>query len=529
MHFQPFHGKRLWMLLLMYITEVFVVPSHVYGQQAGKPVNAPSPQQSNHQIEILHADFMTYDKSIGENVRRLTGHVQFMHENAVMFCDSAYHYADENNMDAFGHIRINQGDTLQLYGDFLKYFGKDKLARMIKNVVLVNRESILRTQNLDFDLGKNYGYYFHGGEIENGENRLKSKTGYYYATDKTFFFKTDVKIINPKYIIDSDTLKYNTVSKIAWFYGPTHIVSKEDSIYCENGWYNTDKDISQFNKNASLKSKGQLLTGDSLYYDRNRGFGEAFHHVVLYDSSQNAKLRGNYGYYYEQPERGMLTGRAELVKMSDEDTIYIHSDTIRSTLDTLGKKVIRGYYHTKMFKTDLQGMCDSIVYSESDSTVRLFGSPAIWSDENQITSDYINIYTKERKIDYIEFINSALIVSQKDTIRFDQIKGKKMTGYFSAGQLSKIVATGNGQTIYFPVDGKEIIGMNKAESSNIVIYLKDRKVDKIVFLVKPAATLYPLNQVQGNDMKLADFKWFIEFRPKTREDIFNWNTPKEKE
>jgi lipopolysaccharide export system protein LptA len=483
-------------------------------------------QEGSRHIEIIHSDIVEFIQSTGPAVKRLIGNVAFRQGNALMYCDSAYYYSVENRFDAFSRIHIKQGDTLDLYGDYLKYFGNQKLAQVRKHVRLIDKESRLRTENLDFNLAESYGYFFDGGDLDNGANKMKSRNGYYYTRQKLFHFKNKVEIYNPDYTIFSDTVKYNTVSQIAWFFGPTHILGKENTIYCENGWYDTKLNISQFNQNSKLFNKGQTLTGDSLHYERDRGFGEAFKHVELFDSAENVLLKGSYGWYYEKPEHAMITGKAEMVKMSSTDTLYIHADTLRSYTDSLLKKVMLGYYHVKFFKTDLSSKCDSLSYSESDSTIRLFGEPVLWSNVNQITAEYIDIFTRNRKIDRLEMLNSAMIIEQQDTVRFNQIKGKKMIGYFSNGMLSHIKVNGNGQTIYFVKDGDEIVGINKAEGTNLIIYMKEKKMSRIVFLVKPSGTLNPLNKVSAQDMILKGFKWLDEYRPLTRDDIFVWKMVK---
>jgi len=443
-----------------------------------------------------------------------------------MYCDSAYYYSEENRFDAFSRIHIKQGDTLDLYGDYMKYLGNIKLAQVRKHVRLIDKESRLRTENLDFNLAESYGYYFDGGDLDNGANKMKSKIGYYYTKLKLFYFKNKVEIYNPDYTIFSDTVKYNTVSQTAWFFGPTTILSKENTIYCENGWYNTKLNIAQFNQNSKLFNKGQTLTGDSLHYERDIGFGEAFKHVELFDSAENVLLKGSYGWYYEQPERAMITGKAEMMKMSSTDTIYIHADTLRTVTDSLQKKVMLGYYHVKFFRSDLSSKCDSLRYSEADSTIRLFGEPVLWSDVNQLTAEYIDIFTKDKKIDRMEMLNSAMIIEQQDTLRFNQVKGKKMIGFFSNGLLTHINVNGNGQTIYFPKDGNEIIGMNKAEATNLIIYLKEKKITRIVWLVKPTGSLVPTAKISAQEMMLKGFKWLDEYRPLRREDIFVWRMAK---
>jgi lipopolysaccharide export system protein LptA len=478
-------------------------------------------------IEVLNANTLEFDKSIGADARRLIGNVIFRHGDATMYCDSAWFFPAQNIMDAYGRIKIVQGDSLHLYGDLLHYMGDTKFAIIQKNVVLIDKGTTLKTEYLDYDLNTRVAHYIDKGVIVNGKNTLTSKTGQYFAKEKLFYFRDQVKIVNPDYVINSDTLKYHTDTKVANFMGPTDIIGKEDYIYCENGWYNTQKDISQFNKNAYLENGKQLLKGDSLYYDRKDGIGRAFNNVYMIDSAQDAILKGDYGLYYEKPQRVMMTKRAELININGGDSIFIHADTLRSDLDSSQTyKIIRAYHQVKLFKLDLQGKCDSLSYSAKDSVIRLFGEPTMWSDENQLTANNMEIHTLNKKIDFLQMEGLSLIISREDSSRFNQIKGKKMKGFFRDNQLYKIDVNGNGQTIYFAEDNNALIGVNRAESSNLVIYLKDKKVDKIYFYTNPTATLFPINSLSDQELKLEGFKWLEEYRPLQKEDIFIWKKDK---
>lgn len=460
---------------------------------------------------------------MGSELKRLIGDVELQHEDVFIYCDSAYLYEDKNLVEGYSNVHVRQGDTLHLYGDFLRYKGDIKLAEIRRNVRLVDKEMELFTEFLDYNVNEEFGFYFNGGKIYNGENTLESKLGYYYPNQKIFFFRDSVKIINPDYTIYSDTLKYNTVSEISYFLGPTEIISDSSYIYCENGWYNTKTDISQFNQNAYLINKEQTVKGDSLYYDRNRGFGKAFKNVELIDTVQQIILKGNYAEYYEEPEKTMITDSALFIQITNGDSLFVHADTLRSRLDSTNThKILSAYFKVKMYKKDFQGKCDSMSYSFRDSVIQLYGDPVLWSDENQLTSEYIEIHTKHNKLDYLELYRSAFIISQEDSIRFNQIKGKNMTGYFKNGELEKIDVKGNGQTIYFPKDENEIIGVNQVESSDITLFLKDKEIIKINFRIKPGGTLNPLDDTPDSEMKFKDFKWLEKSRPKSKIGIFEW-------
>ncbi|MBN1180786.1 MAG: hypothetical protein JXB49_00765 [Bacteroidales bacterium] len=477
--------------------------------------------QESKQIEIINSNTIEYDEALGPDMQKLIGDVQFEHNTYTMTCDSAY-FSSKQVVDAFGRVHINQGDTLHLYGDYLKYTGEIKLAEVRDNVRLIKRDMYLETRFLDFDMNEDIGYYFNGGKIYNGDNTLKSSRGYYYSKEDLFYFRDTVVIKNAQYDIYSDTLKYNTITKVAHFLGPTEIVGKEDFIYCENGWYNTETNISQFDKNAYLLSGSQYLKGDSLYYERDNGLGKAFKNVVLIDTSENVILKGDYGYYLEEPYYALMTQKALFMQFQDGDTLFMHADTIVSDMDTSDVKIINAYHKVKVYRFDLQGKCDSMSYSFADSIIKLYINPVIWSEQHQLTANYIEIHTKNNVVDEVQLYAASFIVAMEDSIRFNQIKGKNMVGYFRDNELYKVYVTGNGQTIYFPKDEEELIGVNKAESTDLIIYFKENKPDKIYFLNNPVATLYPPDDLPKADLYLNNFRWLDKYRPKSKEDIFVW-------
>ncbi len=479
--------------------------------------------QSERKIEILNSDYMEYDRNIGKGVVKYVGNVAFKQENMLLYCDSAWYFSVENKVHAYHSVHIIQGDTLHLYGDMLQYFGNEKLAEVRNNVTLIDKETVLKTHHLDFDLRQNIGYYEHSAHIINGDNTLDSERGYYYSKQKTLYFMDSVVIVNPDYTIHADTLQYHTVTEVAYFLGPTQIVSPENYIYCENGWYDTQNNRSQFNENAYLESSGQYLRGDSLYYERDLGIGRAFDNVELYDSARQIVLRGNHALYYEDPEFAMLTDSAMLLQISDGDSLFVHADTLTSATDTSGLfKVLRAYYRVKIFSLDMQGKCDSLSYLEKDSVFQLNGEPVIWSKNYQLTATRIDLYMSNDEPDYIDLSNSAFIISKTDSIRYTQIKGRDMKGYFAGNELYRIDVSGNGQTLYFARDEDQLIGVNKAESSNIRIYFSEGELDRINMISKPTAVLHPPGELPREELYLSGFVWLEEHRPQKMPEIFIW-------
>ncbi|MBN1597669.1 MAG: organic solvent tolerance protein OstA [Bacteroidales bacterium] len=482
-------------------------------------LNLPAIGQKTARVQFSAAT-TEVDEKLGKDTKRLLGNVVFTHGGSKMYCDSAYFHSKKNSLDAYNNVYINQGDTTHLYGDYLYYDGNTKIAQVRKNVKLINRETTLTTDALDYNLSNSIGYYTNHANIINEENNLESKIGYYYTKQDLFDFQDSVVVINPDYTIYSDRLKYNTETKITYFFGPTEIFSDSSYIYCERGWYNTLTDISQLNQNAVVKNQNQTVMGDSLYYEKYTGFGRAVKNVVIIDNEQNVILKGNRGIYYEDVEYARITEKAQFIQVSKNDSLYLSADTLLSEVDTSGTKLIKAYYGVRIFKSDLQGKCDSMAYSFADSVIRLYESPVLWNEDNQLSAEYIEIHTENRQAKTMYMYKSSFIINMADSTKYNQIKGKNMTCHFRNNELYRIDVNGNGQTVYYPEDEKGITEVNKAECSDLIIYLKDGEVDMISLLKKPDATVYPVDQAPMNELILRGFAWLDDLRPKDKNDIF---------
>ena len=495
---------------LLIAIALVLIPSTLFSQEGQK-------------INILHSDYMEYDKNLGSGVVKYVGKVAFQQEDVFLYCDSAYLFAENNYVNAYNNIHVVQGDTLHLYGDLLRYYGNTKIAEVRRNVTLIDKETTLTTESLDFNLDSNAGYYEQHGHVINGDNILDSRAGYYYSKSKHMYFIDSVVIVNPDYTIYADTLRYNTDSEIAHFLGPTQIISPENYLYCEDGWYDTKKDVSQLNKNVYMVSKGQVISGDSLYYERETGMGLASDNVQVYDSAQDILLRSKFALYYEDTEYTLLTDSAVFIQISGEDSLFLHADTILSELDTSGQfKIIKAWYRVKFFRENMQGKCDSLVYIESDSVFYLQGEPVMWSEEHQLTAERIDLHMALEKPDYFVMTSAAFIISQDDSTSYNQIKGRDMTGYFKDSQLDHIEVAGNGQSVYFARDSLDLIGVNTGTSSDMLIQLLDGQIEKIMMLGGPTAVLHPPGQITEEDLFLSGFIWLDQYRPKRKEEIFIW-------
>lgn len=501
-------------------------------------------------VELLHANSLEFDENIGKEVKRLIGNVSLKHENALMYCDSAYLYPN-NAIDAFSNVRIQQGDSVNIYSQFLKYNGNTRMAELQKNVRFIQKGTTLNTELLYYDMKTSIANYPNGGTIISKQNTLTSQFGYFNTKKSIYSFKKNVTLTNPQYVMTCDTLNFFSGTSTAYFLGPTEIKNADNYIYCERGWYNTDNDMAQFSKNAYILTSGQKMKGDTLFYDKTKDIGKAFGNVALIDTAQNIIVTGDYAIHNGKQETSVITGHALLKQYFDNDTLFLHADTLRSVdehpmkkvrslekgvesstsnsqLSTLNYekdtsvtwKILYAYHKVKFFREDIQGSCDSLVHSEKDSIMRLYKKPVLWSEENQLTAEKVEIKTSNGEITNMFLQNTAFIISKEDSAKYNQIKGKQMTGYFKKNKLNKIFVEGNGQTIYFAKDKEKLIGVNKAECSNLMIRVKENKADKIIFLKKPDATLFPMSDFTPEEFKLKDFVWRENERPLSMQDIF---------
>ncbi|MDP2423845.1 MAG: OstA-like protein [Bacteroidales bacterium] len=499
-----FNILRLRVILL-----VALLPFYCFGQQTMR-------------IRIVDANELRFDRRLGSEIKRLLGNVILEHEGALMYCDSAYLYENTNSFDAFNRVRIKSGDTLNLYGDRLTYNGNTRIAEVINNVKLIDRETTLTTPILLYDRNTGIAFYEQGGVIIDGNNKLTSHTGYYMTNEKRIHFRKNVVLLNPEYVMNSDTLVYLTTNRVSYFHGPSTIKAENTFIYCQNGWYDTRNDKAQFKKDAYIVSGEHTLRGDSLFYDRINEIGKGFDNVQITDTVQNILLAGNYGEYYKQKGYTFITQKSMAVFVEGSDSLYMHADTIRAYFDSAQNvKHVKAYSKAKFYRDDLQGMCDSLVYNVADSIIEMHRKPVIWTGENQLTADTIHIKTTGESVEWLTLSGSSFIINRDDSTSFNQVKGRNMTGYFVDNKLNNIRVQGNAQTIYYVrEDDGSLLGINKAISSNMRIELKNNKIVKIFYFEKPVASITPEDEMPAMQRLLGNFNWQEALRPKEWRDIF---------
>lgn len=501
------------------------------------------PAASQTMVYLERAANLSFDQERIADAQIVKGNVVFRHEDALMYCDSAYFYEGTNSLDAFGHVRFVQGDTLRGFGDKLFYNGNTKLARLRRHVRLIHgrddeNPTILTTDSLNYDRAAGIAYYFNGGTVRDSLNTLVSVRGNYRPNTKQSVFSQEVVLTNPKFVLTSDTLLYNTDTKVADIVSPTQILYEEETdIHTSRGWYNTSNERSMLlDRSIVHHQEGKMMTGDTIYYDKRVGFGEVLGQMLMSDSAQHITLTGEYGQMWEESSRGYATDSALMIDWSDTAHIaYIHADTLfteelqysdsvlaaDSTLTDSTYRRARAYYGVRVYRDDMQMVCDSMVYLGSDSTMHLYVDPICWSENQQIAADSITVYIVNGVVDHAVGVGNALCVMHDTLEYYNQMSGKQVIVYMVEGEVKNVDTDGNALTIYYAKeDDGDYVGMNTTVSSFIRMYVSNRKIHHMRFTKETTGILYPMDQIPEGGDRLEMFFWEETARPTDPADVF---------
>lgn len=637
-------------------------------------------------ITVVSNTKVTYDQKRGSY---RWYHPVFAHEGSTLAADSSDFNEGDNFFDAFGHVVITQPNGTVVYADKLHYTESTQQALLTGNVRLVDRGATLTTNYLTYNMKSKIGSYHGGGKIINGTDTLDSTHGYYFENTQDAYFRENVVVRSKDAIINTDTMRYNSNSKVAYFYGPTNIKGGSGNLYTENGDYNTETDQAKFGKNNLYTEGSKFLRGDSLYYDGVLGNGRAVRNVIFIDTAQKIVMRGQLGIYTKATQTTVVTQNAYIVLATEDSTSnssdstklaadstaidslatkpetkrdstfmtadtlfsqviplrdFIHlkltlgkendnleepneslalpsdtsvrnniisrgslippdslnitdslsvknTDSVNIPIDSLAKappetipkalgtddlgaidsldtvntkafaidstfispvkgtgdsllneatkialqaktdtlradtgetRIVKAYHNVKIFKSDLQAIADSAYYGYADSIIRCYGKPIIWSQGSQLSADTIYMILKNQKMENVLFDRNAFMVNtQLDSSKFNQVKGRKITGYFKDNDLDRIYVDGNAESIYYTVDKEEYTGMLRSISSRIKIKFEDNKMTDVISIRKAESVYYPITSVPSGQDILEGFIWKPELRPKSKEEIIS--------
>ena len=463
-------------------------------------------------IELLQADKWYYIRNENNDAQVIVGDVIFKHDSAWMFCDSALLHRTQNSLEAYGHVRIKENDTLQLFGDKLQYDGVSKTATVFDNVRVVNAQTELYTDKLTFDRNTQTAYYNTGGKIIDGDNILLSRFGYYETKRNFFRFNKDVKAYNPKYNLLSDTLHFDAENNVATAVDTTTMFNDKDTMTYLSGTYDFTSETGKFANNVYIRYDNHRLTADSVYYVSQNEYAEGYGHVVITDTSNAVTSWSDYMQFDNKTGYAFISGNAIVRSIDNVDTTYLHADTVYTFFDSVINK-IRCYHNVKIVNNVFAGVCDSLVVRNEDSCATLYTLPAMWVEDTQITGDSILVFFGDSTVKYIKIPSCGFIASKDSLNDINQVKGNSVDIYFEDNRIDFVDVFGDVETIYFLNGDEGNVGVNNVTSENARMMFRSGEIDRFNFYVGVKSTLYPLEKAKEENKRLPGLRWRIDEKP----------------
>ena len=477
--------------------------------------------QSSSLLEIRSADLLQGAKGF----ERLLGNVKMKHQNSLISCDSAYFFRDENRAQLFGRVQIQDvEDPITTTSAYAEYDGTTKVAKLRKNVVFTNQKTKLYTEYLDYNRETNVASYFEGGKMVDSVNVLTSELGTYEINYERISFQQDVVLVNPDYTLKTQDLIYLTIPKTAQTPGLTNIVSKEGyHLDAQKGSF-YDTQLKQFKFFEGLvDTEDSRVKADELFYDEPKAYYEGKKDVRVLNKERKLEVFGEVGTYWEKKKYSQVYGNALVRRYFESDTLFLTADTLISQdgeADSL--KYLLAFHQVNLVKTDLSGKADSLLYAFADSSIHLYKDPILWNRSSQISADSMVFFIKNETLDRVFMKNKAFAILTDTLLNFNQMKGRKMTGQFTNGELSNLFIEGNGESLYYALEGDTLTqGINRILSATIGLTFVDGLIKKSNFGIRPDGKFVPVQDINEKLSRLEGFRWRVEEKP-ARSTIDDW-------
>lgn len=512
-----------------------------------KPQIKYADRQNPDVVFLERADYLSKQRT--DSFMVVNGNVLFRRMGMYMYCDSAHYWPGEQRFRAFGNVRMEQGDTLFIYADSLDYDDRTQLATLFAefpgHVTMINRDVKLETNfTFYYDMARELAWYDQWGVLTDPNNRLESLSGEYSPPTKDAVFNDNVTLdahsSNDTLVIHTDVLYYNTVTKVAELYAPSEIINRRGTIFTDEAVYNTATDNCElYERSTVVTPEGRFLTADTLYYTKATAEYTAYGNMVMTDTVRKMQLLGDYGYYNETADSSYVTGNTLMKEYSKGDTLYVHGRQIESwraidsltipadsltgqaesvRIDTTHVSVV--YPGVRFYRTDLQGVCDSLRVTEADSTMRLFVSPIVWNDEHQITGELIAVHFNDSTYDRVNIPSRAFIADHITGEHFNQISGKELIANFIDGELRHLDINGNVEIIMYPEEADSTINkLVSAESSFLSADFVGRTTERLKMWPETTGTVTPLFMAKRALFYLPKFRWYTGIRPVSPHDV----------
>jgi lipopolysaccharide export system protein LptA len=525
--------KKEFLFLLLFFVSLFSV---AHAQQSVVDSSSREP------VYILNATNF-YFKRIdpATELKILSGKVQLRQGTALFYCDSCVVNSTAHIFEAFGNVHINDHDTTNIWSDYLRYLTNTKIAYFNGHVKMTDGHATLTTTDLTYDLNTKIGTYTNSGRVVNKKSVLTSREGQYFSDLRDIYFKGDVQLKDPAYDLKADSLLYNTESQIARFISETFIKdSTGRTIQTREGFYDLAQRHAEFYSRSTIVDKAMTASADQMASDDSTKIIQMRGRAVMKDTAKGMNVLADEIFINQKTDAFLATKKPLMIVKQDDDSVYVAADTLFSAKLTdlykndtarLNKfhfkekdstnRYFEAYRNVRVFSDSVQSVGDSLYYSFVDSTFRLYYDPVVWSKKSQITGDTIYLFTKNKKASRVQAFENSFMVNEVEPGVYNQIKSSRMDGFFKNGSLDSVRAKGLAESIYFIQDeDSAYTGTNQTKSDAIDIYFEKGELYKVVFRSDLKGTLIPITQKSPAELRLPNFQWLNNRRPKTKYELF---------
>lgn len=498
-------------------------------------------------VKIIHSDLTRKKANLFGGNTFMSGNVHLEHKGSVLKADTVILYSKENFVRATGNTQLITPNGNKITAGEIEYDGNTQRGIAKKNVILIDPKQIIKTETLYYDKTLNTAYFNTGGTIVSGNNTIWTKTSTYNTDTRIIDVTGNVNIDNDQYRVESSKIIQNQNTNTAEFFGPTTIVNKNQPsnyIYTEKGTYKMNSKEVFLNKNSKIYYNGKILSGDTLYYNQNIGYGTAKGNVTLDDPRENRFIRGGYGEIFELKDSAIITEKPYAVKILKQDSIYFSAEKIlafqKANQSKIKKSYLRVFHKARMFKSNTQARADSLSFNETDGVLHLLREPILWTGARQVTGDTIRAYfnTIKENLDSLKIIGNAFAISKVDSLNikdeFNQIRGKYISVHLQNNEIKTIKVSENAQSITYAerentqTRTMERLGITLSNCGEMETLFENKQVYIISCNIGANNDTYPMSKIAPNRRKFPDFNWNTRDRPRKWKDIF-LHSPNNKE
>lgn len=438
-----------------------------------------------------------------------------------------YFYVDKN-MAFFKDSVIVVDPQFTVRSDTLQFNTKTNVVTFLGPTLIKSDSSLIYCESGFYDTQNNVAEFSKNAEFTKGNQEATADIINYNGTTKSYTLNGNARFKDGEKRATADEIRYDESTDQTFLIGNARYEDEKQKIASDKIVYSASTESFSTTGRSQISDPPQIIIADTINYQSDIGLGLAIGDVVWQDTSENLTIKCQRANYNKETDYFKATGgRPLLITLIEDDSLFMTSDTLvayRPEIDSLNtdtSRIMIAHQDVRILKSNLQATCDSLIYNTADSLFQFYESPIIWSDTSQFYADFIKMRLKNNEIHRIFLYENSFIVNSPDEVFFNQIKGNNITAFFKKSEIDRMDVQGNAESVYYALDDEEAYtGVNKTQSSSMLLYFGSNEIERIKFIQNPTAKLTPMQEVPAGGIELDGFKWENKSRPRVFADLF---------